>query len=227
MSESQKRKRPESGLTDDSDRILNVIKSKGEDAIAVKKLKQETKLPTTVFNKCIKNLKDLLLIKEITDAQFKEKHYIAAEFNPTNKVTGGVWYVDGKLDTVFINQLKELCLRIIKRLEVATDEGVYDFFKKNNLMNAECTSYQISEILKMLVLDNEIIEVKSAGLEEYQSIPVGKVCYRCPVEKISKGLKQVLWLQFLVAFANGLKSVRLMELFHRVLVFTTQNGCSR
>nr|XP_043629402.1 DNA-directed RNA polymerase III subunit RPC6-like [Erigeron canadensis] len=183
MSLLQKRKRPEArsagGLTETNRLVLNVIKSKGADTITDWNIKKETNLQGAAFNKIIKNLKDLALIKEIRRANAKGKHFIAAEFEPTDEVTGGVWFTDGALDTDFINQLKGICLKIIKKLKVATAEGVYDFFKENRLTKTECTSQQLSEILKTLVLDNAIIEVKSTGLGEYFSIPIGNVCYRC------------------------------------------------
>ncbi|KAJ0446053.1 putative RNA polymerase Rpc34, winged helix-like DNA-binding domain superfamily [Helianthus annuus] len=59
----------------------------------------------------------------------------------------------------------------------------------NRLTNTECTSQQVSEILRSMVLDNMIIDVKSTGLGEYHSIPVGQVCYRCPPGDLNKGPK--------------------------------------
>ncbi|MFS7922893.1 putative RNA polymerase Rpc34, winged helix-like DNA-binding domain superfamily [Helianthus anomalus] len=192
MSQSQKRKRPESnpasGLAEsDQQVVLNFIKSKGEDATTKGNINKETKVPTKIVTKCIDNLLALSLIKKIPHAQFKGDYYIAAEFKPSNAVSGGEWYLDGKLDTQFINQLKDVCLRIVKSLKVATAEGVHEVFKKRRLTNVECTSQQISEILGSMVLENLIIEVKSSGHGEYHSIPVGNVCYRCPVGNLEQG----------------------------------------
>ncbi|MFS7922900.1 putative RNA polymerase Rpc34, winged helix-like DNA-binding domain superfamily [Helianthus anomalus] len=192
MSQSQKRKRPESnpasGLAEsDQQVVLNFIKSKGEDATTKGNINKETKVPTKIVTKCIDNLIALSLIKKIPHAHSKGDYYIAAEFKPSNAVSGGEWYLDGKLDTQFINQLKDVCLRIVKSLKVATVEGVHEVFKKRRLTNVECTSQQIREILGSLVLENLIIEVKSSGHGEYHSIPVGNVCYRCPVGNLEQG----------------------------------------
>lgn len=187
MSLLQKRKKPEpkpgggGGLVESDRMVLNVIKSKKEMAIWTRDLKKETNLPDPIINKCLKNLQALGLIKEVAHVQMKaRRHYIAAEFEPSKEITGGSWYVDGNLDTTFIDQLKDLCLTIIRKLKVATADGVYDFFKTNRLTNTDCTSQQISEILRSMVLDNMIIDVTSTGLGEYYSIPIGKLCYRCP-----------------------------------------------
>ncbi|KAF2299655.1 hypothetical protein GH714_002230 [Hevea brasiliensis] len=108
---------------------------------------------------------------------------MATEFEPSKEITGGAWYVEGNLDTEFIQILKEQCTKQIYKLKVATLEGVTDSIKRSGVLNVELTKQQIDEILKALVLDNEIIELKSNGMGEFASIPVGKICYKC----ISKG----------------------------------------
>ncbi|GJZ52229.1 DNA-directed RNA polymerase III subunit RPC6-like protein [Tanacetum coccineum] len=185
MSLLNKRKKPEpksatGGLPESDKKVLDIIKSKKESAIWVRDLKRDSNLADPIVAKSLKNLLGLGLIKEVKHVQFKlRKHYIAAEFEPSQELTGGSWYVDGNLDTAFIEQLKDLCLKVIRKLKVATAGGVHDFFKANRLTNTDCTSQQISEILKSMVFDNMIIDVKSTGLEEYHKIPVGQECYRC------------------------------------------------
>ncbi|KAI3756136.1 hypothetical protein L1987_55950 [Smallanthus sonchifolius] len=191
MSQSQKRKRPASGLAESDQAVLNIIKSKGESAIARRDVQQEANLSVSILTKCINNLKALSLIKEIPHAKFNGKYYIATEFNPSNTVTGGSLYLDGKLDTQFIDQLKGKCFKTIKQLKVTTAEGVYEFFMKHRVItNADCTSQQISEMLRAMVLENMIIEVKSTGHGEYHLIPVGNVCYRCPVGDLNPALER-------------------------------------
>ncbi|KAF2323245.1 hypothetical protein GH714_034323 [Hevea brasiliensis] len=100
-------------------------------------------------------------------------------FEPSKEITGGAWYVDGNLDTEFIQILKEQCTKQIYKLKVATLEGVTDSIRRSGVLNVELTKQQIEEIVKALVLDDEIIEVKSNGMGEFASIPVGKICYKC------------------------------------------------
>ncbi|XP_076912896.1 uncharacterized protein LOC143571322 [Bidens hawaiensis] len=196
MSLLQKRKRPESkpanGLSEPDQVVLDAIKSKGENAITKYSIGQETNLPKVIINKCIKKLTDLSKITKIKHAQVKGDHFIATEFKPSDAVTGGVWFDDeGNLDTNYIDQLKEAFLRIFQnKLKVTTAEGLYELIMKHDLLiNIKCTSQQVSELLGLMVLENSIIEVKSSGLGEYYSIPVGTVCYRLPDENINQGLK--------------------------------------
>lgn len=80
------------------------------------------------------------------------------------------------LDKEFITVHRDTCLKVIKMLKVATAEGIHDFLKKREVV--ERTSQQIAEIFNSMILDNAVIEVKSTGLGECHSIPVGSVCYR-------------------------------------------------
>lgn len=104
---------------------------------------------------------------------------MGAEFEPSKELTGGEWYADGKLNQVLIEFLKDTCKKIVGKLKVATAKGVHEFFVKCKVFKQEVSGQQIAQILKSMVLDNVILEVKSNGLAEYHSIPVGEICYRC------------------------------------------------
>lgn len=169
---AQQTKTPESVL-------LSLIKSKGDMGIWKADMKRETNLPEPVVNKALKILQGRNLIKEVVNVKSKgRKHYMATEFQPSKEVTGGSWYVDGNLDIQYIRGLRESCLKIIKKWKVATTDGISEFITRNKITKADCTRQQIEEILSSMVLDNEIIEVKSTGLGEYHSIPIGSDCYR-------------------------------------------------
>ena len=190
---SQKRKQPEpnsaSGSLTEHERILyNLIKSKQNMGIWTRDMKWETKLPDYVVVKSLKSLNAKKLIKEVVNVQNKgRKHYIAAEFEPSKEITGGTWYAGGNLDTEFINFLQKHCVKIIYEQKVATLEGILDTIRRSRAFNVEFTPQQIEEIVYALVLDNEITEVESNGMGEFDSIAVGTVCYMCTSKGGRKG----------------------------------------
>lgn len=180
MSKSQKGPIRPARLTPHDDKVLKLIKSKGDQATWVNDIPRETELLRPAVDKCIKTLLSLQHIKVVKHVQYSNrKYYIGAEFTPTDDFTGGSWYVDGKLDEAFIDQLKEICYKILtKQMRVATSEDIHDFIRTRKVITNGCSSRQISEILRCMVYENKIIEVKSTGLYEYRSIPIGKLCYR-------------------------------------------------
>ncbi|KAK6158531.1 hypothetical protein DH2020_005845 [Rehmannia glutinosa] len=177
---SHKRKRPEkypSGPVDAERTILDLIKSKKHLGICVREIKQGTKLADDDIKKSLKSLSTKCLIKEVVNIHNKRnKHYMAVEFEPSNEISGGDWYVDGELNKEFIDELQKLCLRYMRMKKVVTLERVHDLLKK--VVTFDISSQQVGEILNLIVLNNFIIEVKSTGLGDYHSIPVGTICYR-------------------------------------------------
>ncbi|KAF8393222.1 hypothetical protein HHK36_021463 [Tetracentron sinense] len=164
----------------DAQRVLyDLIRSKEDEGIGKWDMKRETKFHETLVKKSLESLKKMNLIKEVENIKDKRrKHYMAVEFQPSKELTGGVWYVDGKLDTEFIKILKDQCLKHIYKLKVATVEGVSELIRKSGLFKVECTTQQIAEIMMALVLDNEIMEVRSTGTGDFACIPLGAICYR-------------------------------------------------
>ncbi|KAK9141708.1 hypothetical protein Syun_011108 [Stephania yunnanensis] len=142
-------------------------------------IKKETSLIDSLIKKSLKFLQDHNLIKEFSHYQNKgKKYFMAVEFEPSAEVTGGAWYSNGSLDMDFIATVKVSCLMCIKQLKVATVEGIAEFFDKTHVFHNKCFSEKIGEIVQTLVLDNEVMEVKSTGMGEYAGIPFGALCYK-------------------------------------------------
>ena len=175
-----KRKRSEpSGtrkqLTSDEQTVYNVIKSNTNIGISKMDLKRELNMRDKAFNSCIKTLKEKAKIKEVKSVKSKWGHLMAVEFEPSNVVTGGLWYSDGKLDTDFVENLTKISLAFIRSEKVATAQQAREMVMASKVFNGEMSVNQIKEILETLVLDKEVMKVKSTGSGEYASVPAGTV----------------------------------------------------
>ena len=189
---SLKRKRPEpahghGGALIEHEKVLyDLICSKQSMGIWIGDMKRETKYPDNVVTKSLKALQGRGLIKLVEHYQNKgKKFYLSKDFEPSKELTGGNWYSDGKLDREYISTLKGFCARMIQKMKVATIEGIVDSFKKSGASKVDLSREQIEEIVNALVLDNEVMEVKSTGAGEFDFIPVGKICYK----SYAKGVK--------------------------------------
>lgn len=186
---SNKRKRPDLNSTADHltehERLLyDAIRSKQGMGMSSEDVKSETNVPANLVSKSLKSLQTKNLIKVVVNIQSKGwKHYMASEFEPSKQISGGAWYAGGSLDTEFITLVREQCVKHVFRLKLATLEGVSDLIRRSGVFAVDLSNQQIEEIMKALVLDNEITELKSNGSGEFASIPTGKTCYKC----VSKG----------------------------------------
>ncbi|GMH27597.1 hypothetical protein Nepgr_029440 [Nepenthes gracilis] len=178
---SLKRKRsgpedPSNQLTNDERAVFNLIRSKGDMGIWKGDMKRELRsINARVVDNCIKSLQAKRVIKEVVNIQSKGKNRLMSmEFEPSKELTGGAWYNEGNLDMEFITYLKKLCLGGIRKLKVATADGIqiHDMIKKSGAFKVDVSIQQIQDILKNLVLENEIFEVKSTGSGEFAHMMV-------------------------------------------------------
>ncbi|XP_061353416.1 uncharacterized protein LOC133298171 [Gastrolobium bilobum] len=166
-------------LTNEERIVYNIIRAKKDMGIWSGDIKREMNLPETVFKKSLKLLQSKSLIKEVVNIRNKSrKLFMAAEFEPSNEITGGEWYSEGKLDSEFITHLTSVCLKSIFQLKVATCDGILEWTRKTRIFPVEVTKQQVEQILRILVMDDKILEVKSTGFGDFASIPDGRVCYR-------------------------------------------------
>lgn len=139
-------------------------------------IKREANIPDSLLKKSIKMLITKKLVKEVVNVQNRSKKLLmASDFEPSNEISGGEWYTEGKLDTEFIDKLSEACFSSIRRLKVATCEGILEWIRK---AGGGVSKGQMEQILKKLVMENKVQEVTSDGSGDFESVPVGEVCYR-------------------------------------------------
>ncbi|BFG31369.1 hypothetical protein CerSpe_176440 [Prunus speciosa] len=202
-----KRKQPDSSspsesLTEHEKIVYSVIRSKQDMGIWTRDMKKEANLPDNLVGKSIKSLQAKNLIKEVVNVQSKgRKHYMAAEFEPSKELTGGDWYSNGTLDKDYITCVKDGYAKIIYQLKVATLEGISDEVKKSGIFKTSFTKQQIEEILRVLVLDKRVMAVKSTGMGEFGSFPVGKVCYKSASKGGSKREPKVVVIRYTLSLA--------------------------
>lgn len=187
-----KRKRPEpksssssGGINEDEKNILGFIRSKQGKGATTYEMRTATKIQPTLVTRALTSLKKSKLIKEVPNMNNKGiKHFLAVEFEPCKELTGGDWYTDGALDVSKIEGLKEICVRILEKLKskVVTLDVIYSYFEKASEAD-RLTREQTREILKNLVLDNVVMEVKSNGLTDFSATRIGEICYKLTGKK--------------------------------------------
>ena len=86
--------------------IFSYIESAGREGIWARICRGRSNLHATVFNRCLKSLESKSLIKQFVSAKnSSRKMYILANLQPSEDVTGGPFFTDGKLDEEFVHQL--------------------------------------------------------------------------------------------------------------------------
>ncbi|GAB4831833.1 hypothetical protein Ancab_005847 [Ancistrocladus abbreviatus] len=181
MGGKRKRPRPESDssrkdLNGENRVVLQLIRNKGDMGICKGDLKKEPSLrniKAKAVDASIGSLINKNMIKEVVDSNDRGRiHLIAAELEPSVKLTGGVRNDNGTL----IESLKLLCLTQIHKMKVATAKAIHDFVE--NKTDGKVSSDRVDQTLGCLVLDKEILQTESTGSGEFSGIPIGTVCYK-------------------------------------------------
>ncbi|KOM37273.1 hypothetical protein LR48_Vigan03g065400 [Vigna angularis] len=181
-------------MTNEEQVIYNIIRGK-EMGIWQGDIKRETNIPDSILKKSIKLLISKTLIKEVVNIQNKSKKVLMAmEFEPSKEITGGEWYTEGRLDTQLIDALSDVCLKLISRKKIATRDAILEWTRTlgSEVFPRGVSSGQVEQILKVLVMENKLLEVNSTGFGDFSSVPVGEVCFRlAKKEEFSTRLSQV------------------------------------
>ena len=115
-------------LSQDEALVYSYIEGAAREGIWSKYLRTKVNLHMTTVNRAIKSLENKNLIKAVKMAKHpNRKTYMAAKYQPSEDVTGGVFFTDGDVDDEFINQMSRWTERyIIGKTWIFPPHGVYN-----------------------------------------------------------------------------------------------------
>lgn len=108
----------------------------------------------------------------------------------------------------FIDEVRDIFIKIIIKDRVATLETILDFIRRSKSLEFEITKQQIEETVRVLALDDKVMEIKSNGMGEFDSILAGTAC---EMHKQGSTQSQGQWLPLHVEFVLDLLTVLLMS----------------
>ena len=93
-------------LTTEEEIVFANIQSCGREGIWYKTIRTRSNLHEAVCKRCLKSLEQKKLIKSFHNARHsKSKFWILADLQPSESVTGGLFYTEGELDKEFVRVL--------------------------------------------------------------------------------------------------------------------------
>ncbi|KAG5181277.1 RNA polymerase Rpc34 subunit-domain-containing protein [Tribonema minus] len=84
---------------------------------------------------------------------------------PSDELTGGVWYTDNEFDHAFIDSLRSFVTTVVRenRLQGTTLEAITAQVRTSGISTVELTAGQIDTIVRCLVHDRIIEEIRGTG----------------------------------------------------------------
>ncbi|OEL32089.1 hypothetical protein BAE44_0006893 [Dichanthelium oligosanthes] len=158
--------------------VYRLVFASGSSGMTVKDLCAATGLSSAAASGQARPLVRLGVLKEVPDVRNpRRKLYMATEFRPSDEVSGGTWYHDGRVDADAIAAARRRCLAQVKRLGAATADMILEGIKRDEPRAAYARD-KIADILRTMVLDKLLEEVRSTGEGEFAAVRKGTMCYR-------------------------------------------------
>lgn len=170
--------------------VYRAVFAAGGSGTTVHDLRGVTGLASDACRNQARALVRMRVLKEVQDVRnSRRKLYMAIEFGPADEVSGGTWYHDGRVDADAVAAARRRCLAQVARLGAATVDMIHAGITREE-PGAGYAKGRIVEILRTMVLDRSVEEVKSTGEGEFSSIRRGLACYRETGKKQEGGMME-------------------------------------
>ncbi|KAJ7507539.1 RNA polymerase Rpc34 subunit-domain-containing protein [Mycena galericulata] len=178
-------------LSGEESLVLGHIKATTNEGIWTKHLKAKTNLHQTIIDRCLKTLTQKKLIKRVPSVQHPtRKIYMLEHIEPSVGLTGGPWYTESELDTVFIDTISKACLKFIRDVSFPkqrkdaregalfpisnaprypTAAQVHNTLRQARLTETELSVEHVEMLLDVLVLDGEVEKLPAFGASLWDS----------------------------------------------------------
>lgn len=152
------------GLSGEHKMVLQEVERAGNMGIWTRDLKNKTSLPQPVVTKVLRLLETRKLVKSVKSISSKNKKlYMLFDTVPSREITGGPWYNEQEFDHVFIEALSKFVLEVIRAGGMVTLSTVTDRVKASGISKVALGSEEVLSIVKTLMYDGCVEEVRAAG----------------------------------------------------------------
>ncbi|CAL5053643.1 unnamed protein product [Urochloa decumbens] len=158
--------------------VYTLIFEAGSKGMWLLDVRKKLNISPNIATKVVRTLVTHHLLKEVSDVRHRSrKIFMATDFQPSDEITGGTWYHDGKLDTDAVSAVRRRCQAQVEKLGAATVQMIHNGILRDD-PKAGYTIDKIRDIVRTMVLDKVLEEVKSTGEGEFAAVRSGTMCYR-------------------------------------------------
>jgi DNA-directed RNA polymerase III subunit RPC6 len=157
--------------------VYTLIFEAGNKGMWMLEVRKQLNISPNVATKVARTLVQHGLLKEVSDVRHRSrKIFMATDFQPSDEITGGTWYHDGRLDTDAVSAVRRRCQAQVEKLGPANVQMIYNGILRDD-PKAGYTIDKVRDIVKTMVLDKVLEEVKSTGEGDFAGVRSGTICY--------------------------------------------------
>jgi DNA-directed RNA polymerase III subunit RPC6 len=150
------------GLDKEDEMVYRAIADSKSKGILTNEIKNKTGLTAPQINKILKKLEGKALVKSVKHINMKNrKVWMLYELEPTDEVTGGLFYVDNAFDKDLIEALCNRTLECISAEGTASFKEIAIKLRASRVKDVDLRDDHVKSILNVLIYDDRIEEISS------------------------------------------------------------------
>jgi DNA-directed RNA polymerase III, subunit C34 len=149
------------GLDRDAMIVYEILKKAGSQGLTNAELKKKSELNKTL-DSILKTLEKRGLIKSLKSVNQKNrKIYMLQEYEPTDEITGGLWYRNNEFYQELVDAIYNKTLKYIESQNTVSKKEIGVFLRSANLAQGDLKDEHVQSIINILLFDDKIEELPS------------------------------------------------------------------
>ena len=143
-------------------RVYQLIMDSKNQGIPSNDLKESTDIKAPQLNKILNKLEKRGLIKSTKSINLKNrKIWFHKNAEPSDDITGGIWYTDNEFNKELIDALYSATLDYIQAQGTANKTQLIVALKSLKITNKDLTENNVQSIINLLIFDDKIQEISN------------------------------------------------------------------
>jgi len=153
--------------------ILNLISQSGANGLWLRDIKSKTNIPHNLVLKILKMLEDTRKIKSIKSVKNNRKTFVLYDVKPAEDVSGGVWFSNNDVDSIFVDKLMEVIYRFVSKPEepfilnkidnLVRSRTLREFIVNSGISQVDLSAEDIGILIDCLCYDGKLEKIEFEG----------------------------------------------------------------
>jgi len=151
-----------SELEHDEKKVYQTVADSKTNGTIASDISKKVGLTSRVVTSILGKLAKKNLVRSVKSVSKKNRNvWILYDLEPSEDITGGIWYRDNEFDKDFIDALYQKTFNYIEKQEVVSKKEIAIQLRSSGMTDADLKDENIQSILNMLIYDDKIEEYPS------------------------------------------------------------------
>lgn len=162
--------------------IFSLISKSGTTGLWLKDIKTKTNVPHNLVLKILKFLEDTRKIKSIKSIKNNRKTYILYDVQPAEDISGGIWFSNNDVDSVFVNKLMDIIHHFVSRKEepfvlckienLVSFNALREYIVKSRISEVDISEQDLNTLIDCMVFDGRIERLEYENICVLRALPI-------------------------------------------------------